>query len=450
MAFPLYVTGGLMSLTRSLVYLGSACLSLMAQANDNVPTLPSSAQEPMAASNHRPLGPFSLELKSQAMADWQRHDSAITSGRLAARLYGQGDISGPFGIELNTKLRTQGNSRENYRAQNNIRLDVQSLAFSYNPSSSWRWVAGRTNIRNGVASGFNPTDWFKDNSQVIFESLDTADRREDRLGVVALEGIWLNEESVLSFGYRPNLHAKSDTVASNSDVVGLGLDRTNNQDAVFVKYAPSPASWNNLSLAVSSLYQTDQPSLGGEISLAALDNLVLYSEWFGQRRQNLTDEATRAGQGDMRFYNQVASGFTWSIPDSIVGNEDVALSIEYHINEAGLKQSQLGSWRSAVAQGNRQARSIALLAGTKQEPLAEQQFFGRLAWNDFWGDNDLSFITTVTPMDGSGFGQLTFSAPFQPNMRLDLQGYHYFGNSNTLYGAAGRKDGWMLSFIYTL
>lgn len=439
-----------MDLTRPLVYLGSVCLSLVAQANDHVPTLPNSALEPSATLSHRPLGPFSLELKSQAMADWQRHASAITSGRLAARLYGQGDISGPFGIELNTKLRTQGNSRENYRAENNIRLDVQSLAFSYSPSASWRWVAGRTNIRNGVASGFNPTDWFKDHSQVIFESLDTADRREDRLGVVALEGIWLNAESVLSFGYRPNLHAKSDTVASNSDVVGLGLDRTNNTDAVFIKYAPSPASWNNLSLTVSSLYQTDRPSLGGEISLAARENLVLYSEWFAQRRQNLTDEATRPGQGDMRLYHQLASGFTWSIAESLVGAQDVALSVEYHINEAGLKQSQLGSWHSAIAMGSRQARSIAQLAGIKQEPLAAQQFFSRLAWNDFWGDNDLSLITTVTPMDGSGFSQLTLSAPLHPNMRIDLQGYHYFGNSNSLYGSAGRKDGWMLSLLYSL
>ena len=82
--------------------------------------------------------------------------------------------------------------------------------------------------------------------------------------------------------------------------------------------------------------------------------------------------------------------------------------------------------------------------------MAEQQFFGRLAWNDFWVDNDLSFITTVTPMDGSGFGQLTLSTPIQPNMRIDLQGYHYFGSSNTIYGTAGRKDGWMLSFILTI
>lgn len=439
-----------MELTRSLVYLGSVFASLMAQANDNVPRLPTSSPEPLEALNNPALGPFNLELKSQAMADWQRQDSVITSGRLAARLYGQGNLSGLFGIELNTKLRTQGNSREQYKAQNNIRLDVQSLAFSYSPSSSWRWVAGRTNIRNGVASGFNPTDWFKDNSQVIFESLDTADRREDRLGVVALEGVWLSEESVLSFGYRPNLHAKPDTVASNSNVVGLGLDRTNNKDGFFLKYAPSPASWNNLSLTVSSLYENDRPDLGAEVSLAVVDNVVLYSEWFGQRRQNLTDEATRSSQGNMRIYNQLASGFTWSVPESLVGNEDIALSVEYHVNEAGLKQSQPGTWRIAIAESNRQVHSVALLAATKQEPLAEQQFFGRLAWNDFWVDNDLSFITTVTPMDGSGFGQLTLSTPIQPNMRIDLQGYHYFGSSNTIYGTAGRKDGWMLSFILTI
>ena len=439
-----------MDLLRASIYLGGVFTSLMVQASDNVPQLPTSSQEPLQALSNRALGPFSLELKSQAMADWQRHDSAITSGRLAARLYGQGDLGGPFGIELNTKLRTYGNNRERYQPQNNIRLDVQSLAFSYSPSSAWRWVAGRTNIRNGVASGFNPTDWFKDNSQVTFESLDTADRREDRLGVVAVEGVWLREESVLSFGYRPDLHVKPDTAASNSDVIGLSLDRTNNKDALFVKYAPSPASWNNLTLTLSSLYENDRPSLGAEMSLAVVDNLVLYSEWFAQRRQSLTDEATRSHPDNMRIYNQLASGFTWSVSEALVGNENVALSVEYHVNEAGLNQSQLGRWRDAIAEGNSQARSVAQLAATRQEPLARQQFFTRLAWDDFWGDCDLSFITTVTPMDGSGFGQLTLSAPIQPNMRIDLQGYHYFGSSNTIYGSAGRKEGWMLSFILTI
>lgn len=418
--------------------------------NVNVPFLPDSALEAADALASHPLGPFSLELKGQTMANWQRQDSAITSGRVSARLYGQGAIAGPLGIELNTRLRTQANSREHYRAEKNIRLDVQSFAFRYSASPAWSWVAGRTNIRNGVASGFNPTDWFKDNSQVVFDSLDAADRREDRLGVVAVQGIWLNEDSVLSFGYRPNLHAKPDTVASNSDVVGLGLDRTNSKDAIFVKYAPSPASWNNLSLTLSSLYQRDQPSLGGELSFAALDNVVLYSEWFIQRRQSLINEAIYADSRDMRFYSQLVSGFTWSLPESMVASEDIALSVEYHINEAGLKQRQLGAWRDRIAQGDRQARRIAQLAGTKQEPLAQQQLFSRLAWNDFWRDNDLSLITTVTPMDGSGFSQLTFSAPVMPALRIDLQGYHYFGSSNTIYGSAGRQDGVMLSFIYTI
>lgn len=439
-----------MNQLRLLTCLGIGFCCLMAQAGDDVPFLPVSAQESVEPLATHALGPFSLELKGQGMSDWQQHDHAVTSGRVAARLYGQGDISGPFGIELNTRLRTQVNSRENYQAEKNIRLDVQSLAFSYTPSPAWHWLGGRTNIRNGVASGFNPTDWFKDNSQVIFESLDTADRREDRLGSVALVGVWLNADSLLSFGYRPNLHSKPDTLASNADVAGLGLDRTNNQDAIFIKYSPSPASWNNLSLTVSSLYQNDQPSLGSELSLALLDNLVLYSEWFGQRRQNLTDEATRSGHGDMRLYNQLASGFTWSVPESMAANEDISLSVEYHFNEAGIKQSQLSSWRQAIAQGDKQARSSAHLAGVRQEPLAEQQLFGRMSWNDFWDDRDLSLITTVTPMDGSGFSQLTISAPVIPALRLELQGYHYFGSSDTLYGSTGRKDGFMLSLVYTI
>ncbi|MGL4859428.1 MAG: hypothetical protein ACRC5A_06760, partial [Enterobacteriaceae bacterium] len=220
--------------------LGMALTCLLAQAEDDVPLLPGTAATVATPIAARPLAPFSLELKGQGMSHWQRQEPDFTTGRLSARLYGQGDISTTTGIELNTRLRTQVNSRESYQAKKNSRLDVQSLAFSYSPDAAWRWLAGRTNIRNGIASGFNPTDWFKENSQVVFDSLDTADRREDRLGIVALQGVWLHAGSVLSFGYRPDLHARPDTLASNIDVIGLGLDRTNNRQALFIKYAPSP------------------------------------------------------------------------------------------------------------------------------------------------------------------------------------------------------------------
>lgn len=441
-----------MNQIRLLVCLSTSLCCLVSQASDDVPLLPATASDPVSvtALPSRLLSPFSLELKGQGMANWQRYDSATSSGRLSARLFGQGDIGGPFGLELNTRLRTQGNSREEYRAEKNIRLDIQSLAFNYSPTSEWRWVAGRTNIRNGVASGFNPTDWFKDNSQVVFDSLDTADRREDRLGVVALMGIWLNEESVLSFGYRPDLHVRPETVAGHSDVVGLGLDRTNNKDAVFIKYTPSPAAWNNMALTVNSLYQKDQPGVGAELSFTVRDNLVLYSEWFSQRRQSLIDETIESAGDRMRYYHQLASGFSWSLPESLVAREDISFSVEYHINQAGINQSQLGLWRQAIADGDRPAAKVGLLAGEKQEPLAKQQYFGRLAWNDFWQDNDLSLITTVTPMDGSGFSQLTLSAPVMPALRVDLQGYHYFGNANTIYGSSGREKGFMISLVYTI
>ncbi|WP_434777991.1 hypothetical protein [Neisseria sp. Ec49-e6-T10] len=438
-----------MNQTKLIICLSAILLIQDVLANDDIPSLPSFSHESVTDSSSQALGSLSLDLKSQAMADWAEHDSPIASGRISTRLYGQGNISDSLSIELNTRLRSQINSREHYQAEKNIRLDIQSLALNYTPTENWHWIAGRTNIRNGVASGFNPTDWFKNNSQVIFESLDTTDRREDRLGVFALMGVWLNTDSVLSFGYRPNLPVKSKTVASNSKVIGMGLDRTNNQDAFFIKYSPSPASWNNLSLTVSSLYQSTQPSLGTELSLTVLDNLVLYSEWFVQRRQNLADEA-QSNIGNQRFYHQLVNGVTWSLPESLVDNKDISMSLEYHFNEAGLKQSQLGSWRRAIAHSDWRARSIASLANIKQEPLAQQQFFNRMVWNNFWKNNDLSIITTVTPMDGSGFSQVTLSTPVMPALRMNLQGYHYFGSHNTIYGSTGRKGGIMLSFTYTI
>ncbi|MDF7667805.1 hypothetical protein PT273_08115 [Orbaceae bacterium ESL0727] len=418
-------------------------ITFCAQANDDVPLLTDSELTQNLPA--RSLGSLSLDLKNQSI--WQQNDNVTTSDRISARLYGNSHINQYIGLDLNARLRSQVNSRGHYQVEKNSRLDLQSFALNYTPNSDWRFIAGRTNIRNGVASGFNPTDWFKENSQVIFDTLDTADRREDRLGVVTLMGVWLNRDSIVNFGYRPNLHARPNTVASNRDVIGLGVDRTNPQDSIFIKYSQS--SWDNLSLTLSSLYQRDQPSLGTELSFAVQDNLVLYSEWFGQRRQSLTDSAQKM-HGQQQFYHQFANGLTWSLQESWVGNEDISLSFEHHFNETGLTQHQLRGWRRAIAQNNRPAYRIASLANVKQEPLAKQQLFSRFVWNNFWGDNDLTAITTITPMDGSGFNQVTLSAPIIPALRIDLQGYHYFGKANTIYGSSGRKNGLILSFIYTI
>ena len=65
---------------------------------------------------------------------------------------------------------------------------------SWEPLTRTYIEAGRINLRNGIALGFNPTDFFKTRSLVSQASLDPSARRNNRLGAFMVQGqsLWDN------------------------------------------------------------------------------------------------------------------------------------------------------------------------------------------------------------------------------------------------------------------
>jgi hypothetical protein len=64
---------------------------------------------------------------------------------------------------------------------------------------------GRVNIRNGVATGFNPTDWFKANALRSIVDPDPAVLRENRQGTVVLQAQQLWNQASLTAAFSPRL-----------------------------------------------------------------------------------------------------------------------------------------------------------------------------------------------------------------------------------------------------
>src|SRR5471030_1792622 len=72
---------------------------------------------------------------------------------------------------------------------------------------------GRINVRNGVALGYNPTDYFSSGALRSIVSLDPASLRENRLGSAMLRGQTLWTGGSLTSLYSPKLADKpSDSV----------------------------------------------------------------------------------------------------------------------------------------------------------------------------------------------------------------------------------------------
>ena len=72
-----------------------------------------------------------------------------------------------------------------------MRNDLRELFVEWQPTDTAWLELGRVNIRNGVALGFNPTDFFRPRTVIEPLTADPSVLREDRLGALMLTGQWL-------------------------------------------------------------------------------------------------------------------------------------------------------------------------------------------------------------------------------------------------------------------
>lgn len=387
----------------------------------------------------------SLELELRGFRAERLGGDAYHGARASAHWFGRHRLGEDVGLLFNLRGRAFVIEDTSFSLDENLRLDVQELALSWTPYSGVTLQAGRVNIRNGVAHGFNPTDWFKADSLVVVDSQDPADRREERLGTVVMDSAVTVGSTLLQFGYRPEISDDPGSLVTDMDIVGLGLDRTNPSEAFYIKATPSLGG--NLSLTGNLLIEDGRAGAGLELSGTVGDNLVLYGEAFVQNRRSLAAEALTGGLGNATFREaigadddygwrtQLALGGTWSLPESLVGPRDISLSLEYHLNSAGLTNGQIEALADATGPDLAAAGLVHNYAANQQEPLAREQLFARFAWNDFWRDADFAALGYYVPADGSGLYQLSASIPLANSTELTLIGYSTFGDDTSVYGA---------------
>jgi len=426
---------------------------------------PAAGLPPQPAASGRTLLPFQLQAGTILSLNGYR-DPVVPTGdkgpdwtqRFDLRMFGHHSVSDRVGLLANLRFRTQATEGKDYRFGSDSHLDVQELAVDVK-AADWLTVeAGRINVRNGVATGFNPTDWFKADSLVVADSFDTVDRREDRLGTLVVQGAWHNENAVLVTGYRVPVADSTDTWASDRDLVGQGLNRTNRQSAVYAKLTPLGS--HNLSTTLNAFYEPGQPGFGGEISGAVSETLVLFAEWFAQRRLSLVDESRRlaplpqpvagrlGAKGGRRLLNQLAVGATWSLPFELVENKDVSLTAEYHYNQAGLSKGAVDAWFDASLSGAARPGPLWAIRGTaarRQEPLTQHELFFRFSYKELFTDVDVGAIAFVLPQDGSALVQADVDVKVLTDGRLRLSAFTTAGPEKSVFGSMPGELGCRLS-----
>ncbi|MGC2520034.1 MAG: hypothetical protein WA373_13120 [Burkholderiales bacterium] len=225
---------------------------------------------------------------------------------------------------------------------------------------------GRINVRYGVASGYNPTDYFRAGAVRSIVSIDPASLRENRLGSAMLRGQALWTDGSITALYSPKLADQPSDSAFSPD-----FGATNQRDRWLVSLS------HKLSDRVSPQWLVfggagQSPQVGLNLSALLNDATVGNVEWSAGRARSLISQALMQSD-DTAFRSRLATGLTYTTSGKI------SITLEYEYNGAGLDQA---GWNSLSVGSQAAYASYRGLAANIQDLPTRQNLFLYANWQD--------------------------------------------------------------------
>jgi len=245
---------------------------------------------------------------------------------------------------------------------------------------------GRINVRNGVAMGYNPTDYFRAGALRSIVSIDPASLKENRQGSVMLRGQRLWEGGSVTALYSPELKSRP-----SADGLSLDVGATNNRNRGLV--ALSQKIGRSVTPQLLLYREEGLPTqLGFNLTGLIDDATVAHVEWSGGRGPSLLAQAQPL-RSDRAWRNHLSAGLTHTTPDKL------SLTMEYHHNSAGLDEAEWNALRRGPPAIYGLYRSRVHAA---QELPTRQALFFYATWEDALTSRlDLSAMHNLDLTDSS-------------------------------------------------
>lgn len=378
-------------------------------------------------------------------------DPAESSARLRTIVEGNLPLGDRASFRLNAAFGFAAENTDHVTLSDNLRLDLREayLLFDASPVT---FELGRINIRNGVAAGFNPTDFFRAPDPERRPNLDPGEARLNRLGVVALRAGYLWDSGAASLTYAPRITGGRDWL-QDKDIWGLHLGASNPRDRVLLSLTQSVAE--GISPELFALWEDGDVTLGLGASASVGDRWILYGEYARGRGVGLLDGALAparqsgtlapplaaalgAGQGRQQI-DRAAIGFSYSTPGNLVA------TLEYHYNGAGFTATDWDRYFDLARlvadnpQASGQLALTSLRGAVMQEPMSRRSLFARLVQNDAFANTTLTAMAAMSLEDHSY--SLQFEADHDLTEQLTLSGRigGNFGRHDSDYGARSNR-----------
>ena len=321
----------------------------------------------------------------------------------------------PLTLALSDRFNVLEQEHVDFLSRQTPRNDFREGYLTWEFAASAFLEAGRINLRNGAALGFNPTDFFKTRTLVGQASSDPSSVRQNRLGTLMVRGQKIWNRGSASLAYAPKLFQPSAIMRTSQYGVDPRLDATNAAHRVLATASLDIGGW---SPQVLGIFERRRSKIGFNITRPLGDAVVAYAEWAGGLEANLISRSYAYGQAtrtlppevplimptdtSTAFRSDLAAGASWTIA------RKVTLNLEYHFHQAGFTRQDWQNWfcLGALPGAASQLWYLRGYANEQQEPVNRRQIFARVAWpRAMTSKLEISAFAFVNPSDGSTFAQ---------------------------------------------
>jgi hypothetical protein len=294
----------------------------------------------------------------------QRYDAPdLNSRRLSFDVQYDKTLSKAWRVVLSDRLDTNGGNQSGQMSTVNTLREAYA---SWQPSEDHILDVGRINMRNGVAIGYNPTDYFRAGALRSVSSIDPASLKRNRLGSVMLRGQTLWDSGSLTALVSPKLESQPNDAPFNAD-----LGATNHANRWLLSLGIRISDGFNPQWI---LFGEDhrEPQMGINATRLLNDATVAYAEWSGGRSQSLRAE-TFEGTDDKAFRSHLATGLTYTTENKM------SYTLEYEYSGIGMSSSDWDALRKGSPLTYLRYRTSAQ---SLQEPVTKEALFFYSTWQD--------------------------------------------------------------------
>ena len=291
---------------------------------------------------------------------------------------------------------------------------------------------GRINVRNGVAFGYNPTDYLRAGALRSVVSPDPASLRENRLGSAMLRGQALWTGGSLAALYSPKLADQTSDAVFSPD-----FGATNRRELWQLALSERLSEALNPQWLLSG-GDGQSPQLGLNVTALPNDATVVYFEWSGGRAPSLAAQALMR-PGDAVFRSRLSTGLTYTTANNI------SLTAEYQYNGAALDEAGWNALRRGPLAAYGQYRGFV---ANLQDPATRDQVFLYALWQDALVKH--LDVTAMVRYDATDHSRLQWLEARYHWTRVDLalQTQLNTGQPGSNYGALPERRIWQLSARY--